>query len=120
MKKLWTMILVVFMLCIGFSTVTYATDTNLDTPAYDAPALDVDFSAVQDVPVIGYTDLPQGPPTIVDNLYAYDVLPSAYRGDRPWFRCCNSNFYQKINGKPYSDGARYMAYTKSKTINLRT
>ena len=125
MKRLWTVLLVAFMLCIGFSTVTHATDTNLNTPAYDTPAFDmVDFPTMQDSSVSGYTALPDkiGALTVENKLYSYGVLPSAYSDGRIRLRCCNSNFYQKINGKAFKDaaGLGYSVYTKSKTINLRT
>lgn len=122
MKRLMTLMLVVFMLCIGFSTVAYATDTNLDLPAYDTLAIDVNFPAMQDVPVIGYTAAPDnfGASTVENKLYSYGILPSAYSDGRIRLRCCNSNSYQKINGKLYSNGAEHGIYAKSKTINLRT
>ena len=123
MKKIWTIILVVFMLCIGFGTAAYATDANLGTPDYDTPGLDmVDFPTMQDTFVSGYTDLPDkiGFSMGEDNLYSYAVMPGAYRSDGIWLRCCNSNSYLMINGKPYNDGARHIAHIKSKMINLRT
>ena len=104
MKRFWPVMLVVFMLCFGFGGVAYAADTNPNTPAYETP-------------VPGMADFSTMPESIV---ISYDVLPGAYRSDGGWLPCCAYNPYPRIKGKSYSDGVRYIAYTKSRLTNLRT
>lgn len=118
MKRFWTMLIVALMLCIGFSTVAYATNINHDNPVISK----VNFPIMQDSFVSGDTNLPDkiGFSMLENKLYSYAVLPSVYRPDRIQFRCCNFNSKPMINNKSYSAGVRHIAHIKSKITNLRT
>lgn len=119
MKRLIT-ILVAFMFCISFTTVTYATDINLDLPDTSAQST-VESPTVLNINIV--SDIGGGDYVLlrcctsvamaVTNFYTY----SKWRADMR-YRCCNSNSYQMINDEARSS-VRYTTHTKAKATKTK-